>query len=977
MGSKRISERRNQDIRQSRVRIFLGLIFAILSLARTNLLKNKRRSLNLVLGFIIASSMLTSLLVWNETSTKLAILDSFERKDFEIVVEPKPGLFETHILNQVESWLENQTAIDKANQVYQSPAIFGSEFYDDSVRFLDSSVQENILITDEETVFYLENDFIQTIMDQFIVEGKFELSVGKLVISRTLIQMLQEKLNLNLTVGSHLSFSAVTAKRTTFDQFLANLTRFHFTNYEIAGIYERIPRKSLTELSFNSETLGDGIFLHREAINATIEALNVTVEDRLEENDYRPKLFARISRDYVSKLSFSSVEPAIESLETRLRSKYPQTLVKLELDDVRSVLDQYSASFTYTFFMTLPLIILSAFLINFTTQMVLQARRSEIGVLRARGATSIQLVIVLCIEFLVISFVGVTLGIALGIIFAAMIPASDSFLSVNVDLFLEQLWQMSFSPLELWVVSGVFCGLLAVLSSLWQINEFLSSEISDAIRREHARFRRVRSLLKFESPLAFSVAFACLTALFVIFSVIAFRQTFSSQYGRSTWMLAMFLGALFLWTAYSRIFSRLMGVVLPTASSRMRLFLGPQALLVSKSLKRRVNQLIPLIMILILAFSIGTFAVVNSETIKVNTENQIDYVIGADFKIRTRSVSATFVDALRNIDGIKEATHVYSTFGLVGQYSVTVLGIQPTAFEKIALWDETTFVSATAEYAMDRLLFSPDATGIIINEFLADYLDVDIGNQLTLFELGGRIQQTYNFTIVAKAHSFPGFGLADDFEGEHRAIGQNGGLVVLNEGVLANLLNIETSSLFLARAESDANHQEIVNTLKNLPEVIHVFSPDQADKDQLGFFSLVGTSGLATIVFVLAALISFVSLTAFLSYMIRQRQTEYAIMRSTGATQRQVVLLVAEEFLGTIVFTFFAGAFLGLIFSFIYLIIGESLVSLAGILPMEVVLPLEFVLGSLLIVVFTVLVGGLVPARKAGATEVALVLRNL
>ncbi|MHA2271668.1 MAG: ABC transporter permease [Candidatus Hodarchaeales archaeon] len=424
------------------------------------------------------------------------------------MVEPKPGLFQTHILDQVENWLANQTMIENVAQVYHSPAIFGSEDFNDTISYKDQSIQQKILITSDEAIFYLENEFLKTIQDQFIIEGSFELSNGELIISRSLIRTLEEEFNQTLTIGSHLSFSAVTTQQTTFDKFLANLTRFHFTEFEIVGMYDRIPRKSLTELSYNSETLGEGIFLHREAINTTIQSVNASVEDQLERNNFRPKLFSRVNRDYVATLAFSSVEPAMESLETQIRSLFPQTFVRLELDDIRLVLSQYSASFTYTFFMTLPLIILSAYLVSFTTRMILQARHNEIGILRARGASAVQLVAVLCTEFLTITLLGVTIGVSLGIGFSAMIPASDAFLSVNLGLFLEYLSQLSVPLLELWAISGALCLVLAIFSAFWQINTFLSSEISDTIGQRRARFHRVRSLLEFESPLAFSIVFA-------------------------------------------------------------------------------------------------------------------------------------------------------------------------------------------------------------------------------------------------------------------------------------------------------------------------------------------------------------------------------------------------------------------------------------------------------------------------------------
>ena len=99
---------------------------------------------------------------------------------------------------------------------------------------------------------------------------------------------------------------------------------------------------------------------------------------------------------------------------------------------------------------------------------------------------------------------------------------------------------------------------------------------------------------------------------------------------------------------------------------------------------------------------------------------------------------------------------------------------------------------------MNDLTFTRDLIGlpigIIINEFLANYLEVGVGSEVTLFELKGQVSTAYNFRVIAIAHSFPGFGLASDFEGEHKIIGKNGGLVVLNEAFLS-LLNIETSNL--------------------------------------------------------------------------------------------------------------------------------------------------------------------------------------
>ncbi|MHA2271669.1 MAG: ABC transporter permease, partial [Candidatus Hodarchaeales archaeon] len=174
------------------------------------------------------------------------------------------------------------------------------------------------------------------------------------------------------------------------------------------------------------------------------------------------------------------------------------------------------------------------------------------------------------------------------------------------------------------------------------------------------------------------------------------------------------------------------------------------------------------------------------------------------------------------------------------------------------------------------------------------------------------------------------------------------------------------------------------------PEVLQVVALDDIREEEQKNLSLFGLSGALLLSFFSAVFLGICSLIIFLNYLVEARKQEYAIMRAGGANQRQIIALIFAEFLLILTVSFINGLILGIFFSIIFVLLaGPNLpnLSLFAINPFPIALnnPFElffqeifFVLAGSLVISFCLMILGLlIPARKAGAINISETLRNL
>ncbi len=145
---------------------------------------------------------------------------------------------------------------------------------------------------------------------------------------------------------------------------------------------------------------------------------------------------------------------------------------------------------------------------------------------------------------------------------------------------------------------------------------------------------------------------------------------------------------------------------------------------------------------------------------------------------------------------------------------------------------------------------------------------------------------------------------------------------------------------------------ENVQSLKEVGEVLYQFSRIPVE--------VLGALALASL------LVATLGLYAVMAYAVTERSREFALRMAVGATRVQIVRLVVNGGLETVV----AGVLIGGVLSFFWIRLLRSM--LFGVAPFD---PPSFI-GAAMVLVLTVLLAGLAPAARAASIQPMQALRT-
>lgn len=924
----------------------------------------------MLLAFLIGSALVSSFFIWENSALGLVIEDSLDNRDFELTISSVSDSESHHLLDQIKAWLQNETIVEESYIVYKAMAIFGSENLTDSYQYYPSN-SSPLFMTNYDGVKFVDTGFSETVAHQFSYAGSFSLQPGEVLISKKLAQRVESTIQKPLDVGSQLNFAyALRSDPLGSPKYLGDLQRIFVYNVTIAGIFQRIPKPNLSRLEFNPETLVDNVLILPRSM------LGTTRETILERNFLLPTLFIRLNHDFLTKQTFQEVEDAIEGLKSRIAHDFPQVIIKAYTSDIQEARGQFENSRTIMIFLLVPVILLAACFTYFAVEIVIRGRLREMAILRVRGAQTYQLFTSFLLEFFAITLVGLIIGVILGQVIAALVPAATGFLIFDLKQFSQNRSKVPI-PSIAWISASIFCIAMTLIPLLLQIRRFLSADISESMGRPEVKRRvsRVGSLLMPERLRVFLPLVAGLLATFVTFLFLIETGLLARYYQTSKWRIVLFAVTLLFWVAFTATTARILSGILPSIRPVLRIILGRTAILAARSLKRRQTQILSLIIILTMTFSVGIFSMVNGETLGENSEKQLRYLVGSDFKIRTNPLEVPRELFLDQEPGIEKILPIFYSHGLFADFVVSIIGIDPISYSSMAVWDSTSFLEPAAGHGKALSSLAANQNGIILNSFLAELMGVGLHDTITIFQIGGDLGVNLRFVVVGIARSLPGFGSAEDGLGEINAAGKSGGLVVIKSTAFSTALSIATTGLFLAKAREDSNQKEVASRLRNNPDVLQVFAAAEIPdlKEEL---TNIRSMGIISVAFIVSAGVGLLSLTIFLGYLVGERKEEYALMRSSGATQRQVIRLILGEFAGIVSFSFIIGSLMGITFSWIYLKIAGSVISTQNALPITQVIPFMALLQACIIITLFMLVATFFPARRASYCDVAEVLRS-
>ena len=951
--------------------------------ALTSMRTNKARNIGIALILAISVAIPTTIFAWTNTGSRIAVETYFEENSYQFSIQNAPGVYDySHLFNAQDLVMSSPYA----EYAHITPSTVGIFRMDGITPEWDRYIIDNqnyaygikdcrVIIANNEIFNIMSNDLSFT--------GNTTLSPGEVLVSRRFIELTEEMMKtvLNTTIdigiGSVISIDVLRtyyapAEGVPFDPLLLN--RQILRNLTIAGIYD-VVRLSVIAQSYLSISrvnylpygprtsvlgISDSIMLLPEELGAA------SVNTITNHGFFSPVEFVRGS---INGLLHGGVLQAAQNL-LNLKTQIEESdgdLNVMGLDNIDS-LQTHITTYVHSqilIILAFPIMIISLMLTLFTSETSVAQRKGEISALRAKGASFNQIFSSFIWESLVLSLLGLLAGLLLTLFFAPLMGSSTGLLSFDQLRYAEFVSKMTV-PVQAFVLSATI--------ALFLPAAYL---VHVARRIDVAEIGQPTSRVTYEIPEETNIWYY-VASLGVALVVLLLVPVFFNPAGETAFMeILLSTGILF---AASYLGSRAMRLVTARASEKVGRLLGEKKLYLTQSLRRRKGQFIPLLVILTLTLTTTTMMLIQTASFRTTLKNEADYALGCDVRIEVAAHTFNWTDTLQSYEGVVGATPVVESLSYVGTEAFYLEGLETDVYSEIGKFKSTSFVSGTPDEVLPAL--ENTHNGIIISKFYSELWNVTVGNSLTI-----RVGDTTDaaFTIVGIMMSAPGFGMASSRDLAGIPFGAyfdfqpgRGGFALVNIDYLASISGITTTKVFFVGTTSLEEASSLIDFASGIPYSV-VYTPTTigfGSETATGLF-IAGMQGLTMIAFIMSAAMGIASIALFLGSSVMEREPEYALFRAIGGTKKQVVSLVFGEFAGSVLAAVLISLGLGVLFGYTMTLLTFGISSVWPILPKILTYPLIIMVFTVTLECATMIAACYFPARRAGNTNPAEVLRNM
>jgi ABC-type antimicrobial peptide transport system permease subunit len=939
---------------------------------------NPFRALTLALTLALGISLLTSNIVWADTGVQVSVDNYLENTAFQLLIKTDDDLDAQGAL--AFEYLQNDPLVDTVMRIDSTLGfLWGTDYPDDFEYDIDDS-QYSAGVKDGRVIF-VNNEFLNLASIDFEYEGVFTLSDGDVLVSSQFLSYAEVVFNLTLGIGDVIDLEILGRDDLVLGDpanplEIGNLDRYSIENLRIVGIYQPKSYKTLTERAFPSYMRAIWNYTSTRfpilGLRDSVMVLDSSIPTGfLDPNGWFPShSLIRADGDGLLEGGPSTISTSLRTLATRVEEQYVVEAAGLDhATYLQWTVNSYLDSVSYSM-LNLPIFFLALVLSIFAADTFMAPRSTEVGVLRSKGASSSQVYGIFLWESFFLALLSLVLGIVLATIFAALIPATTSFMTFDWAVY-EFYWLNSVVRLDTLITAVLLCIIPPMLFILYLAKKAAQAEIGSVLED---------SVEKPESEeVAYRFTFgASITLLaIVLFAAIYFpRNPF-------VLMLNLVLAtAAWFFIAYNG--SRVSRVGLAGVSSRLSFVLGQKNRITAAYLRMRRGRIIPLMLVLALTMSTTISFSVQAESLRYDLEREVDYAVGADMRIETDSLPFTFSETLEAYDQVSSVTPVYRALGRVGSDELTITALNASKYSSIGHFDETSFPDGNAGEVLADL--NNLENGIIISTHHAQRWNKTIGDLVRIAVSGFAITREIYFNVTGIVYTAPGFGYSWRGDVPSSKFGAgfgfqsgNGGFALTNIDFVTTELEKSETDLFIAGLYEEADSAAFAAFLMT-DSSVNVFTPEAFDlkAHSSGTALFLNTiEGLFSIGFVMGLVMSLFALSLFLGSVVRERRREYAVLRALGGSRRQLVTMVFSEFSGVVLASLAVSLVLGTILAYVNGFFLIQMSPFSRTLAATITVPMNFLFIVIIIEIIAMIIGAYFPAREAGRTDPAIVLRNL
>jgi ABC-type lipoprotein release transport system permease subunit len=810
--------------------------------------------------------------------------------------------------------------------------------------------------------------------------GNNSIGPDQILVSQYFIDTAEEVTGAIIEIGSEISIDIlrnyyVPLPRIPFDPL--PLDRLILGNLTVAGIFDVVTFSLLSESypavirpDWDSEAEDAAMGL-RDSVLILEESLDQESIEKITTNGFfSPVEFFHGSTSGLIAAGPSNAASNLLGLKTQIQENNIvfDVIGESYLDDLQMHISTYFSG-QVLIILAIPIMIMSLMLTLFTSETSIAQKKGEVSALRAKGASFNQIFSSFIYESLILAIIGYVLGVGLSVILSPLMGSSTGLLSfdpVRYDLYLTKL-----------LIPNQALALAAAIAI------FLPAAylVHVARRIEITEIGQPTTRITYEIPEEVNIWYYAL-ALGGTLSVLFLMPILINPVGQIV-LIQILVVALLLFVA-SYLGSRAMRLVTANVSEKAGGLLGEKKLYMTQSLRRRKGQFIPLLVILTMTLTTTSMMLIQTASFQNTLENEANYALGCDVRIEVYDEYLNWTETLSSYPGVEAVTPVLELLSYVQDDGFYLEGLDASVYLELGTFKETSFVDDSPEIALGALQNTPN--GIIISRYYAMDWNVTIGDTIEIaiptLDASGT---TESFEVVGVMTSAPGFGMASTRELEGVPFGTyfgfqpgRGGFAFVNIDYLSVYTGFETADLFLVDATSIEEVTPLVEFLQadRWTEVYTPESMEFSSNTVAGLF-LAGLGGLTMITFITCASMGIASIVIFLGSAVIEREPEYALFRAIGGTKRQVISLVFGEFAGSIIGAVIISLGLGVLFGYSMGLLTFGISTVWPILPKLFTYPLTVMLLTVVVELVAMVAACYFPARKAGNTDPADVLRNM
>ncbi len=949
--------------------------------ALSSLRTHRVRNIGIAIILAITVAIPTTVFAWTNTGTRLAVEDFLNNNPYQFsVIDPGEDRNFDDLL-AIEDWMVDSPFIEYAHMTPSTVGILRianvttewDEYRPTDMVYLDGIKDGRVIVVNNE------------ILDDWSTElewtGNYSIGPDQILVSQWFIDTAEQVNGYRIEIGSEISMDIlrnyyVPDPRIPFDPL--PLDRLISQNFTVAGIYDVVTWSVLSQSypgvirpnwdAAQGETAVLGL---RDSVLILEESLDQETIEKITNNGYfSPTEFFHGSTSGLIAAGPANAAFNLLSLKTQIQeTNAVLDIVGSEfLDDLQLHISTYFSG-QVLIMLAIPIMIMSLMLTLFTSETSVAEKKGEVSALRAKGASFNQIFSAFIYESLILTITGYALGILLATLLAPLMGSSTGLLSfdpVQYNLYLDKL-----------LIPGNSLALAAAIA-LFLPAAYL---VHVARRIDVTEIGQPTTRMTYEIPEEVNIWYY-VVALGGTLSVLLLMPILINPVGQVA-LIQILVGAMLLFAA-SYLGSRAMRLVTASVSEKVGGLVGEKKLYMTQSLRRRKGQFIPLLVILTMTLTTTSMMLIQTASFQDTLENEATYALGVDLRIEVYDEFLNWTDTLASFPGVEAVTPVLELLSYMENEGFYLEGLEATTYSEMGIFKETSFVGATYETVLAALQNTPN--GIIISRFYATEWNVSIGDSVDISiptSIDTRMEES--FEIVGVMVSAPGFGMASTRDLEGVPFGAyfgfqpgRGGFAFANIDFLSVHSGFDVADLFLVDTTST---EEITTLLEFLEEDqwIEYYTPETMEfsaNSVTGLF-LAGLEGLTMISFIACAGMGIASIVLFLGSAVLEREPEYALFRAVGGTKRQVISLVFGEFAGSVMAAVVMSLGLGLLFGYSMTLLTFGISSVWPILPRLFTYPLSVMLLTVVVECVVMIAACYFPARRAGNTDPAEVLRNM